>query len=167
MRRIIAAAALLLILVTPSFASWHEETPQELARWAGCNAEVVVSDQHSIFESFYNGTLYIGTQPGEPDYVYHMIILHEIAHCLQDQALGGAIGAVYGWDPQTFELDADMQAANMACRRGEDGPRLANLLLDKAHEEFNYNGDEGHGTLDMRREAANRAPACQKDIQGA
>lgn len=167
MRLIAAVALLLLLVVSPVSASWYNESPEELARWAGCKADVVVSDQHSIFESFYAGKLYIGTEPGEPWYVYHMIILHEIAHCLQDQALNGGINFVYSWDPQTFELDADRQAANMACRRGEDGPALANKLLDRAHEEFGYNGDEGHGTLDMRREAANRAPACQKNIQGA
>lgn len=166
MRLIAAVALLLALVVSPVSASWYHETPQELAKWAGCDARVVTSEMHSPYESYYhNDTLYLGTEPGEPEYVYHMVFLHEIAHCLQDR--GGVLREVYGMDPQTFELDADQQAANMACRRGEDGPRLANLLLDRVHEELGYDGDPGHGTLDMRREAANRAPSCQVHHQGA
>lgn len=167
--RLIAAVALLLLLVSPAGASRYQETPQELAKWAGCKAAVTTSDEHSIFESFYhNDHLYIGTMPGETPEVYEMVILHEIGHCLQDQELEGNLDQFYPYDTQFFELNADMRAADLACRRGQEGSRLGSLLLDRAHEKFGYNGDDNHGTLEMRRLAAMQAPACRiQPIQGA
>src|SRR5882724_4484146 len=167
MRAYIAAVALLLVLLAgPVRAS--QETPQDIVKWAGCKAPVVTSELHSIYESGYNGTLYIGTEPGEPADVYEIILLHEIGHCLQDQRYTEGMDWSYSADPMKFELEADMISADLACKRGQEGVRMVNLVLDRVHDKYGYNGDSDHGTLQERRDAAAMAPACKaKPHQGA
>lgn len=163
---ILALTGLLALLPLQSSASWYNPTPQELVKWAGCNAQVITSDEHSAAESFYNrGRIYFGTAPDVPKPMARMILLHEIGHCLQDQALNGNIDEYYPLDRVTFELDADRISAELACSRGEEGVRLQRELLDWVHDTYNYNGDAGHGSLDQRKAAGASAQACHKDIQ--
>src|SRR5690349_1210451 len=165
MRKVIATVLLCLLALVapiPTIGATNTTTPQEhyttLARWAGCRAEVITSDEHSIVESFYNGKLYIGTMPdGVPAELAEMVALHEIGHCLQDQA--GVLDD-YAWNPQVYELDADRRAADLACARHKDGAKLLHDLFVWAYETYGYSGDYAHGTMAERISQSTNAPAC-------
>jgi hypothetical protein len=60
-----------------------------------------------------------------------------------------------------FELDADTRAAEYLCRHGIDGRSVYYDLLMYAKEHLGYEGDDGHGTLQERIDAASRAPMCK------
>ncbi len=157
------AAFLLVLLAATAAAADHRQAPYEsVVRWAGCTADLVTSDQYSAIESFYltDHTLYIGTGanttaglPAAPAAFELMILLHEIAHCLQQQERSPLEGAAR-------ELDADLRAADLACAMGLDGRRLLHDLFVWAFETLDYVGDEGHGTLAERISQGEAAPAC-------
>ncbi len=138
------------------------------AEWAQCHATVVTSDQHSPIESFYQPlthTLYIGTEEDSsvPYYAGLIILLHEVGHCLQDES---------GWldaHPDTVEreLDADRRSADLACGMGLDGRRLLHDTFVWAHDRFDYNGDEDHGSLAERISQGDNAQACDHQYQEA
>jgi hypothetical protein len=130
-----------------------------IAEWAGCK-NVVVADVEGFGFNAYFG---IDMSTGRPAIVFingtsipeqhrFMIFLHELGHCLQYME-----GVIFQMDTQTRELDADGRATQLACALHMDGPRMLDELWDWANETFGYDGDPDHGTLDERREQANRA----------
>lgn len=174
--RLAAAALLAAVLVVLPYQisvalyDWRFDPAQypKIAAWAGCRATVVVSDQSPV-TSFYNSLDHVlviggGEDPNVPYYAGLIILLHETGHCLQDQAdvLGG-----YGDNPVRYELGADLIAADLACALGMDGAQMLRDTFDWAHDEFGYDGDPMHGTLDERKSQGDMAPHCMKrEVQG-
>lgn len=164
------AAACLLALApfTVQFQPWQYDPKNypKIVAWAGCSAEVHVSDQHSPAESFYdsmNHAMYVGTrEDGDiPYYAGLIILLHETGHCLQKQS-GFYSPYEYRRNPVPFELEADRQSADLACGLGLDGKRLLQDTFKWTHDTFGYDGDDNHGTLAERISMGEKAPACVK-----
>ena len=159
MKRLIAVMSLLAALTIPAEASHRDFDVRGIVGHAGCRAAVVTSDQHEIWESFYDydaNQLYIGTAPGVPDAAMLTVLYHEIGHCLQFQD-----GLFDGRPAILLELDADRRAADMACRAGMDGRGMLRATLKLAQEVFDYNGDFNHGTLDQRISMGRLALSCE------
>jgi hypothetical protein len=151
--------ALTLLLPGGGFASHRDLDIAATARWAGCTADLTTSDEVSIAGSAYSPDehrLYIGTQPGAPEYVYTIVALHEIGHCLQWQEES----PLRRHTPER-ELDADRRAADLACAMGLDGAQMLHDTMVWAKQEFDYNGDPNHGTLVERISASALAYSCR------
>ena len=144
-----------------------------IAEWAGCHG-VEIAD---VVAPYYDFNAYFTVNPytGQPVIVIingvtvpeqhrFMIFLHELGHCLQYMD-----GTIFQMEQVTRELDADGRAAQLACALHMDGPRMLDELWDWVRAEFGYEGDPSHGTLEQRREQANRAksycPAIQAPFQ--
>lgn len=166
MKKSILAAVLFLTTTLLPFNVGANDLykPEALARWAGCRANVVTSDQVSITRSYYNyyeHTLYIGTSSDSPLMVRVIIVFHEIGHCLQAQ--DGTMTKYYNGplQVQDIELDADRRAADLACRYGLPGKSLLHDVFVWAYKTFGYLGDYAHGTISQRIRQGELASACQ------
>lgn len=163
----IAILALLSLLVTqpPSYV--------DIVRAAGCDAPVHESSQVSSTRSFhlsrdvmtpdgrvYERGLYIGTSPSVPADVTLLIVLHETGHCLQHQEMGDLFDQLYQVAPQVLELDADRRAADLACRLGLDGPAMLTRAFEWLRQEYGYEGDPAHGSVEERVAMSVHASAC-------
>lgn len=138
-----------------------------MVRWSGCRAQIVFVEDRPPVTSYYGqdwtGTKYVvlGTQVDRetPYYVTAMVLFHELGHCLQDQA--GTLQTLYQeGGRKAVELDADRQAADLACRYGLDGKRLLQELMVWILETYDYQGDPNHGTLEERIIQGEKAEAC-------
>ena len=157
----IILASLLVLVPFQSQAAWYD--PESLARWAGCRADVQVEPTRSVLGSHYHpgyAILHIGTATDVP--LAHRIIItfHEIGHCLQDQAGHLNYGGPFA-NLVEVELDADRQAADLACRYGLDGRRMLHDIFVWAKQTFGYTGDDAHGTVEQRISQGDLAEACQ------
>jgi hypothetical protein len=165
--RLLAALLLVALAAAPAGADHLQQPYERLVRWAGCEAVLVTDDTESATSSFYVSQLhglFIGTRPDMPSDLALVIVLHEIAHCLQYQD-GSA--ARIGRGP-ALELDADRRAAELACALGLDGPRLLHDLFVWAYATLGYVGDEGHGTSAERiSQGAAARGACVRPPQQA
>jgi hypothetical protein len=137
----------------------------KLVRWAGCQADVVTSDEHSVLESFSLGDkLYIGTEPtpGLTKDMETMVIFHEVAHCLQYQHDAEGFEMGYSVNPKEYELAADREGARLMCAMHLDGPKANHDLLVYAYKEFGYTGDVHHGSLVERMHQSDNLDTCTK-----
>ena len=163
MKRLLAALVFVTVLFAGVASAGHkQEEYWRYARWAGCTAALITSDERSILESFYRPythALYIGTQDTSQHFML-IVLFHEIGHCLQFQRYTlPEIQEIY----QTrvaLELDADRLAADLACSMGMEGKRMLRDIFEWAHEEFGYDGDPEHGSLAERIGQGELAPAC-------
>jgi hypothetical protein len=167
-----AAAAVLLALApyTVQFLDWRYDPANypKLVKWAGCTAEVIVTDG-SPAGSFYSPTDHAlviggGEDPNVPYYAGLIILLHETGHCLQFQADPAEQMNKYRENPVMYELDADRRAADLACGLGLDGRQLLIDTFEWARVTFGYHGDPYHGTLEQRESQAMNAHACDKVV---
>lgn len=185
--KILASVMIVLSLLATPVES-RQETILDKVRLAGCRSEVVLGENHSIFESYFNSDenkLYIGTRTGKlPKEYADAIIFHEAGHCVQLQdgtmkkfqeiikRAKASAEANYGYPDDAvlaefyaeilvIELDADARAAEMLCRRGLDGRAIYYELLVYAKENLGYEGDARHGSLQNRIDAAASAPMCK------
>ena len=175
MKTILAALAAMLLFLVPvaGQSAWSKKDVTSLIRSTGCKARIVTSDKVSAFNSFYQpggvelmdmaikeDAIYIGTAPDLDDELVMGVALHEAEHCRQYEIFHMTVQDYYN-DPVKMELDADRYAADQMCRLGYDGVAINKRLLQKAHDDFGYNGDEHHGTLEQRMAQTNNATACQ------
>lgn len=165
-RSVVALAALALLAIVPTADATHLQQPYAAwVAWAGCRAEVITDDAHSVLDSFYDTEserLYLGTLADEvPEGLGLVVVFHEVTHCLQGQH--GDLDGSY--DTVQIELDADRGAANLLCALGKDGARLEHDLFLWARDNFGYNGDSWHGTLAERIAAGYSAPNCKRASQ--
>ena len=131
----------------------------------GCNAPIMYENE-SIAGSYFDGeALHIGTIIPEGLPAPHIIVLHEIGHCVQ--AANGLTRLSYKLNPSKYELDADRLAVEFACQLGRDGWRDNYDILMFIHDEFGYEGDPEHGSLAARIHAGDNAPSCQRIPQAA
>lgn len=165
MRRVIAAVGLVVALLIPLtyIAASQLDSPEAMARWAGCKAEVIEMENQSVLSSYYAPLweqMYIGMDNEDvPLETQQIIIFHEIGHCLQDQEI--QIGPLLEQGGrQMVELDADRRAADLACRRGQDGRRMLREAFLWAKKTFGYDGDDSHGTLAERISQGDKALYC-------
>jgi len=154
------ALALSLSFVVSASAAHRQASYEDLVRWAGCEARLVTSDQHEVVESYYSPlehALYVGTKqlPGLRPEMAEMVLFHEIGHCLQAQAGLGDLPTL------VLELDADRQAADLACGLGRDGRQLLHDLFVWALKTYDYDGDPSHGTLVQRISQGENASLCR------
>jgi hypothetical protein len=171
MIRLLGLLLALMVLVAPVSAG--EPSYQDIVQTMGCRAPVFTSNEVSPLSSFYlshdavdiwgtvyRSGLYLGTESDVPPELALIIVLHETGHCLQHQAYGDLFEPLYALYPAVFELDADRQAADMACQMGRDGDGLMRQLLEWVHARYGYDGDPDHGTLIERMSMGHGAPAC-------
>ncbi len=168
-----------LLIAIPLEVTWSKYVWQydpanytKIVQWAGCTAAVDMDADDSVVNSYYipgYHVLHVGTRPerNSPYYVGLVVLLHETGHCLQFQ---GAVSPdeqadKYQNDPVRYELDADRQAAEMACGIGLDGKKLLLDTFTWAHDAFGYDGDPGHGTLYERIHADDFGSACMKRVE--
>jgi hypothetical protein len=163
MKRLVTAlVTVLLILAVPVVAEHRQDSYADIVKWAGCEANLVTSDERQIIESFYSPgkhTLYIGTRDveGLPQSVAVIVLYHEIGHCLQAQS-----GLLTTWLPRIYlELDADRWAADLACARHLDGKRMLHDIMVWAYKTYGYEGDYDHGTLAQRIAQGDNALMCR------
>ena len=159
--KILVALALSLFVVTTASAGHRQTAYEDLVRWAGCDARVVTNDQYEIVQSVYDPnthTIYLGGRDGLglSREASEVIVLHEVGHCLQDQA--GLFGV---WTDVALELDADRTAANLSCALGRDGRQIMHDLFVWFHKSFGYDGDPAHGTLVQRISQGDSAALCR------
>lgn len=138
-------------------------TWESLARWTGCSSPVMVIEDDDPNAYFSPGGFFAG-----PRGVYlttgllklpapqvFIVLLHELAHCRQ--AAEGRLGG----DSVALEQEADVMAADWACRLGHAGVRIA----EDFWREIGYDLDaidEGHGSPRERiAETARRAGSCR------
>jgi hypothetical protein len=162
---LLIAIALVLVPYKMQFMDWRYDPAgyPSLVKWAGCHATVIADPSQPAVGSFYipmRHVIIIGTDENakEPYYAGLFIVLHETGHCLQDES---------GWlDKQTdivvVELDADRRATDLACARGLDGRKILHDTFVWARDEFGYQGDPAHGSLEQRMAQGDLAHACDK-----
>lgn len=167
LRPIILAAAVALAVFGAMIATGRgEETAstlqtvtENIVHGVGCNAQVVVTDQGKLYQSYYDfedDILVIGTGRTPSWQTYLMVVLHETGHCMQGQKYGDRILALYPRDPMMFEIDADYFAVETACALDLDGPGLWRDALGWVYS-LGYRGDEEHGTIWQRLSVAEHA----------
>jgi hypothetical protein len=158
--KLLALGLAALFALLPAAGLANQPTVEDLVRWAGCQANVVTSDQEMYYSSQYNPsthTLYIGLQGDIPEDYLIAVTFHEIAHCLQD--MEGAFRFPYR--QIDLELDADTRSAGLLCAYHKDGPSIVHDLFVHLYKTYGYDGDPTHGTIYERIRAAALAPACQ------
>jgi hypothetical protein len=163
MKKFITAVLVGLLLLIPGSASRAgllDVDPASLAKWAGCHATVVTSNDYSPLRSMYfpGGSIYIGTMPGIVSREGAIAIaFHEITHCLQDQNYPAI------WDDRVAtELDADRGSADLMCRYGMDGKRILRELFEWFKSmNPDWDGDDNHGTMAQRISQGELAEACR------
>jgi hypothetical protein len=163
----VVSVVVVLMALSPAAASLWDPSPADTMRLAGCSAKLVMSSQHSVAESAFswmNNTLYLGTAPGHPKWVYQQVLRHEIGHCIQLQNKWIFNAARYDYDVQKVELEADQLGAGLACKDGLDGGRLNEALWHYVHDTYGYDGDFMHGTLDQRIAAGYSSPDCPRGL---
>ena len=171
MKLLIVLVSLLTSPLTAPFTQIypHHETTyyQDLVEFSGCRAQILFDENASPAESFFDVDdegpyIYLGVREEHqiPYYVTTIIVLHETGHCLQYQA--GTLGQ-YRKNPKLFELDADRQAADLACAMGMDGRRMLIETMEWARDVFGYTGDLYHGTLSERMAQGDLARRCNAE----
>lgn len=164
MKRFVALILSTIISVVPlSSALANHLDYDKLVLAAGCHAQVVKESTKSIGKSSYShdedgAYVYIGTRGNDvPEYAEYIILFHETGHCLQDES-----NEIDGMTTLQMELDADRQAANIACKMGMDGRKMLIDTLDWMLKKYKYRGDPEHGSINMRKAMAKKAEACSR-----